>query len=258
MFVRRLVSGVRSSWEASATSCRCARIDSSSAPSIVLKLPASRASSSPPETSIRLERSRVSATSSVARVSRRTGTSTARVTARPSAGRQPDPEQRDRDQQPAEPPERAVDALDRADDLDRDAVRVAERVHPDRDPVRVRVGEEGLRAAGGDLLDPVGDRQRDRGAARQLAVAVVADDLVVGAAERRAVVAEDPVGGQGGELRRLPAQALVGLAVELVSRGEPGGAGRERDRDRDREGDRERQPGAEAERRHRPHGSRRA
>ena len=31
MFVRRLVSGVRSSWEASATSCRCALLESSSA-----------------------------------------------------------------------------------------------------------------------------------------------------------------------------------------------------------------------------------
>ena len=38
MFVFRLVSGVRSSCEASATSCRCARLESSSAASIVLKL----------------------------------------------------------------------------------------------------------------------------------------------------------------------------------------------------------------------------
>ena len=53
MFVRTLVSGVRSSWDASATSCRCARVDSSSAASIVLKLAASRLSSSSPLTSIR-------------------------------------------------------------------------------------------------------------------------------------------------------------------------------------------------------------
>ena len=38
MFVRRLVSGVRSSCEASATSCRWARLESSSAASMVLKL----------------------------------------------------------------------------------------------------------------------------------------------------------------------------------------------------------------------------
>ena len=42
MFVRRLVSGVRSSCDASATSCRCARAESSSAASIVLKLAARR------------------------------------------------------------------------------------------------------------------------------------------------------------------------------------------------------------------------
>ena len=48
MFVRTLVSGVRSSCDASATSWRCARVDSSSAASIVLKLAASRLSSSLP------------------------------------------------------------------------------------------------------------------------------------------------------------------------------------------------------------------
>ena len=85
MFVRRLVSGVRSSCEASATSCRCARLDSSSAPSIVLKLVASRLSSSCPVVSIRSERSPVSVTCSVVSVKRRTGRSAACDTANPSA-----------------------------------------------------------------------------------------------------------------------------------------------------------------------------
>ena len=87
MFVFRLVSGVRSSCEASATSCRCARLESSSAPSIVLKLEASRPSSSSPVEvdSIRCERSRVSVTASVVAVSRRTGASAVRATSRPSA-----------------------------------------------------------------------------------------------------------------------------------------------------------------------------
>ena len=58
MFVRRLVSGVLSSWEASETSWRCARAESSSAPSIVLNVVASRESSSVPSASIRRERSR--------------------------------------------------------------------------------------------------------------------------------------------------------------------------------------------------------
>ena len=85
MFVRRLVSGVRSSCEASATSWRCARLDSSSAASIVLKLAASRVSSSWPLVSIRSERSPVSVTRSVASVRRRTGASAAFETARPRA-----------------------------------------------------------------------------------------------------------------------------------------------------------------------------
>ena len=62
--VRSDVSGVRSSCDASATSCRCARWESSSASSIVLNDAASRASSSPPVASIRRDRSRVRATCS--------------------------------------------------------------------------------------------------------------------------------------------------------------------------------------------------
>ena len=93
MFVFRLVSGVRSSCEASATSCRCARLEPSSAASIVLKLVASRPSSSSPVEvdSIRCERSRVSVTASVVSVSRRTGASAARETIRPSAAATPIP-----------------------------------------------------------------------------------------------------------------------------------------------------------------------
>ena len=84
MFVRTLVSGVRSSWDASATSWRCARVDSSSAPSIVLKLAASRLSSSVPSTSMRSERSWVSETRSTVVVRRVTGVSAARATTSPS------------------------------------------------------------------------------------------------------------------------------------------------------------------------------
>jgi hypothetical protein len=83
MFVRKLVSGVRSSCPASAARRRCARCDSSSASSIALKLPASRPTSSLPVVSIRRDRSRVSATSSTAEVSRRTGRSAARATMKP-------------------------------------------------------------------------------------------------------------------------------------------------------------------------------
>ena len=83
MFVRTLVSGVRSSCDASATSWRCALVDSSTAPNIVLKLAARRLSSSFPSTSIRSDRSCVSVTRSTVEVSRRTGLRAARATSRP-------------------------------------------------------------------------------------------------------------------------------------------------------------------------------
>ena len=67
------------------TSCRCLRVDSSSAASIALKLAPSRLSSSVPVVSIRSDRSPVSVTFSVAPVKRRTGASAARETSRPSA-----------------------------------------------------------------------------------------------------------------------------------------------------------------------------
>ena len=62
MFVRRLVSGVRSSCEASFTSWRWERMALSSESSIVLKVSASRLSSSRPSTGMRSPRLRVSAT----------------------------------------------------------------------------------------------------------------------------------------------------------------------------------------------------
>ena len=84
MFVRRLVSGVRSSCDASATSWRCERSASASASSIVLKLAPRRLSSSVPSARIRRLRSRVRATCSAASVSCFTGVSAARATSRPS------------------------------------------------------------------------------------------------------------------------------------------------------------------------------
>ena len=61
---RRLVSGVRSSWLASLTSCRCAVSDRCSAPSMVLNDAASRPSSSARSTSTRRPGSPVAVTSS--------------------------------------------------------------------------------------------------------------------------------------------------------------------------------------------------
>ena len=80
--MRSDVSGVRSSWPASATSCRCRSREADSAASIALKAVASRAISSLPSTSIG-SRSSVRAISSAASVSRRTGRRPLRATAQP-------------------------------------------------------------------------------------------------------------------------------------------------------------------------------
>ena len=73
MFVRRLVSGVRSSCEASWTSWRCRCCASSSDSSIALNVAASRLSSSVPVTWMRWERSRVVRTCSAVSLRSRTG-----------------------------------------------------------------------------------------------------------------------------------------------------------------------------------------
>ena len=97
MFVRRLVTGVRSSCEASATSWRCAwteassaLIECSSASSIALKLVARRPISSSPTGSIRPLRSCVSATCSV-------GLGEALQRQHGGAGHQPPEQRRERD-----------------------------------------------------------------------------------------------------------------------------------------------------------------
>ena len=85
MFARRLAIGVRSSWLASSTRCRCASTELSSAASAPLKLRASRPSSSRPPSSSRWDRSGSSITASVRRVKRVTGASAARATRAPSS-----------------------------------------------------------------------------------------------------------------------------------------------------------------------------
>src|SRR6266550_2181155 len=83
MLVRRLVRGVRSSWEASATSCACSNRDRSRAARRRLKSVGSRASSSRPVAWTRRERSAVSATSSMALDSRSMGARAVRATSQP-------------------------------------------------------------------------------------------------------------------------------------------------------------------------------
>jgi hypothetical protein len=84
MLVRRLVSGVRSSWPASATSCRCRSRDAASADVIRLNDRLSRAISSAPCAGIRVPRSSVRAMCSTASVSSSTGRSDARAIIRPA------------------------------------------------------------------------------------------------------------------------------------------------------------------------------
>ena len=83
MLVRSEVSGVRSSWPASATSRRCRSREAASEASIWLNAVASRAISSSPSTRIGASRS-VRAMSSAAAVSRRTGRSPLRATPQPA------------------------------------------------------------------------------------------------------------------------------------------------------------------------------
>ena len=84
--VRSEVSGVRSSWPASATSWRCRSREADSATSMSLNAVASRATSSSPSTGSGV-RSSVRAICSTVWVSRRTGRSPLRATAQPAAGR---------------------------------------------------------------------------------------------------------------------------------------------------------------------------
>ena len=80
MLVRRLVSGVRSSWPASEISWACCWRDAARAASMALNDRASRASSSSPLSSMVDSRSWVAATCSAAAVSRSTGRMVARPT----------------------------------------------------------------------------------------------------------------------------------------------------------------------------------
>ncbi len=85
MFARSDAIGVRSSWLASAIRWRWASTERSSASSVALKEPASRASSSRPVTSRRCERSRPPASVSARAVKRAIGASAVRATSAPSS-----------------------------------------------------------------------------------------------------------------------------------------------------------------------------
>ena len=108
----------------------------------MLKLAASRLSSSVPLASIRSERSPVFVTFSVAPVRRRTGASAVRATARPSAAASGDSDRRDDEQVGADPGKGVVDLGERAGDLHGEALRVrhGDHAHVDAGDVRVATG----------------------------------------------------------------------------------------------------------------------
>ena len=169
MFVRRLVSGVRSSCEASATSWRWAATEASSAAterprrsSIVLKLEARRLSSSAPESSMRALRSWVSATCSAASVSAAHGRHR-RAGPPPERGGEPDAAEADDEQDDAQAPEHVVDLVQRAGDLDRAAARQRRREDPHMRAGHIGVAQVGPPTAAGELGDASVDGQRHGG-----------------------------------------------------------------------------------------------
>ena len=121
MLVRTLVRGVRSSCDASATSWRWARVDSSSAASIELKLAASRLSSSLPVTSMRSERSCVSLTRSTVVREALHGRERRACDEQAEQGGDDDPSERDENQEEPDAVERRLDLRQRPRDLYRRA-----------------------------------------------------------------------------------------------------------------------------------------
>ena len=128
MFVCRLVSGVRSSCDASATKRRCVSIDSSSAPSIVLNAVPRRASSSrPPASAHALARIACLARSARRRaVRRRTGASAVRETSAPRGRAGGDAAERDEKKDEPQAIELVVDVVEAAHGLERDPATVGQ------------------------------------------------------------------------------------------------------------------------------------
>ena len=121
MFVRMLVSGVRSSCDASATRFRCAATERSSEASIALTVEASRLSSSSPVTSIRRERS-ARPRDVLGRLRQPPhGPERGPRDEQPEQRGAGDADERDRDQDRAEPPERLVHLVERPRDQDGEA-----------------------------------------------------------------------------------------------------------------------------------------
>ena len=255
---------MRSSCDASETSCRCARAESSSAASIVLKLAARRLSSSRPCASMRRDRSRVSVTSSVVRVRRRTGASAAPATREPESRRDGDPAAGDEEQQQLDPAQRLVRLVERAREHQSPSPRrrsTGRSRHREDANLRARdaslAKNEPPRRAASRTCAPGGKRLRL--VDRQDGSSVLANRLddrrrPEGARNLEVQAAESVVDVRRAGARRLRQRVrlrpepLVDLPVELSSHDEPDDDRRGHDCERDRACGRECQPGAKAHR----------
>ena len=229
MFVRRLVSGVRSSWEASCTSCRWRCWASSSEPSIALNVAASVPSSSLESTAIRWLRSRVARTRSAVSLRSRSGRSVARATRKPAT-----PAIRRRPSRPG----RARAGSARARGRRRRAAattwiatggqrsrraRVA-RACPRPGAARRRRTRRDLPSATARTRSVTGSRGfGETKPVREVDLPVGADELEVAAEERRRDVERVDVRRVGAE-RREPRDAARSASPRLRGSGRPGRA----------------------------------
>jgi hypothetical protein len=173
----------------------------------------------------------------------------------PEPGGESDAHEGDSEQVAADPPERAVDLLQRPRDLERVALADRDREHAHVGALDVCVVvERFVDAACGGLDRIVRHGQRGRGSRRRDRLAVPADELREhgGAAEPLGRDAEEPLAlrvaedSEPRERRRPRPERLVDLAAELVSHEHVGDRGRGDDGDRDGCCCSERQAGAEA------------
>ena len=201
--------GVRSSWEASATSWRCARTERSSASSVRLKVRASRASSSAPSTCEALVLDPLGMSRDRLGLAREPGDRRQRGAGDhdPQQGGQQDPGRGDRDQQRQLAGQRMVDVGQRQRHRERAAAADSGHQHADVRAGDRHVGDVVALAAARDALD-----RRGCGDLRALAAGH----------ERPAAGVEQRVDARCGAERR-PAEAIEPQATVAGARPLVGG-----------------------------------
>ena len=230
----------------------------------MLKLVASRLSSSSPLTSIRSERSCVSVTRSTVSVRRLTGVSAARATTRPRPGRDDDAPRRDEQEEQAQPLERLVDLGEGSRHLDGCIRAVAEGEDAEVRAVDLDVVPEGAALPPRDGEHVVVDRKANLLAERRDDAAVGVHELHVAARlAELGPYGEEVFALHGGDDRErmrgdLPGSLLepvVHRRAQLATRDDVDDDRREDDGEGDGDGSRDGDPCPEA---HVPHRSRSA